>query len=246
MTAMDNCKDQYTIYGYLALIFLFLLGNFWSDNVKSGEIPVPVILEDDLRHWFSLHQNPQTFDTAQEIECLAQNIYFEARSESEQGQLAVGHVVMNRVADKHYPNSACEVVKQGGEKRRNRCQFSWWCDGRSDQPMNNKAWEQSVELARTIYMGYTKDPTDGALWYHADYVNPRWSGTLVLVKKIGHHLFYLSEKQPVYAFNTVSGLRSENGKIENPEEQSSGFPHFKVSPSYSAMGRAIKFPVLQL
>ena len=71
-----------------------------------------------------------------EITCLAQNIYFEARSEPVAGMLAVGHVVLNRVASDRFPDTVCKVIRQGGERRRHRCQFSWWCDGRSDKPHN--------------------------------------------------------------------------------------------------------------
>ena len=74
-----------------------------------------------------------------DVHCLALNIYFEARGEPEKGQHAVGHVVMNRVAHSRYPNSVCGVVHQGGEQRLHRCQFSWWCDGQSDKPVNQKA-----------------------------------------------------------------------------------------------------------
>jgi hypothetical protein len=239
---MDNKKVKKDfVNGILTLLFVLLLG---IGTAKSHEISVPIILEEDLQHWFSLYQAPGTRETIKEIECLAQNIYFESRSESQQGQLAVGHVVMNRVADKRYPNSACEVVRQGGEKRLHRCQFSWWCDGRSDQPHNNKAWQRSLELAKNIYKGHTKDPTDGALWYHADYVNPKWSNTLVLGKKIGQHLFYLSEDQPVFALNAIA-LQPDTDQVNAPE-QSAEFPRFKVSPSYSSMGASIDFPVLQL
>jgi len=136
-----------------------------------------------------------------EVFCLALNIYFEARSEAEQGQLAVGYVVMNRVADRYYPNTVCKVVRQGGEDRRFRCQFSWWCDGRSDKPLDQKAWLKSLQLAISVYFGHSEDPTEGALWYHADYVNPYWSDALVLGNKIGQHLFYLKKKQPKYALN---------------------------------------------
>jgi spore germination cell wall hydrolase CwlJ-like protein len=136
-----------------------------------------------------------------EIFCLALNIYFEARSEEEVGQLAVGHVVMNRVADRHYPGTACGVVRQGGEERLHRCQFSWWCDGRSDEPLNKKAWLRSIKLAIKVYFGHSEDPTEGALWYHADYANPYWRDTLVLGNKIGQHIFYLKNKQPQYALN---------------------------------------------
>jgi hypothetical protein len=127
-----------------------------------------------------------------EVQCLAQNIYFEARSEPEEGQRAVGHVVMNRIASKKYPDTVCEVVHQGGEVRRNRCQFSWWCDGRSDEPKDRKAWKQSVERAYAVYFGFSKDPTNGALWYHATYVNPYWKKLLVEGDRIGQHIFYHS------------------------------------------------------
>ncbi|MES9946293.1 MAG: cell wall hydrolase [Candidatus Thiodiazotropha sp.] len=190
---------------YLLKVLLLLLSISCASHIMAGEDVSQKSLEEDLLHWLSLYRPAETVDISEEIACLAQNIYFEARSESEQGQLAVGHVVMNRVAHKRYPDSVCAVVKQGGERRRHRCQFSWWCDGRSDQPMNQKAWQQSLQLARTILAGDTKDPTDGALWYHADYVNPEWSSILVLGKKIGQHLFYLSKKQPVFALNAASG-----------------------------------------
>lgn len=145
--------------------------------------------------------NKRDTQVENEVRCLALNIYFEARSELEQGQRAVGHVVLNRVANKQYPNTVCEVVQQGGEEQRYRCQFSWWCDGRPDKPLNKKAWQNSIRLANSIYYGHSKDPTDGALWYHAVYVNPYWSGTLTMVKKIGQHIFYQKKKQPKYALN---------------------------------------------
>jgi len=127
---------------------------------------------------------------AGEIECLALNIYFEARGEPEVGQLAVGHVVMNRVSSKRFPGTVCEVVQQGGALRRYRCQFSWWCDGRSDTPGNKRLWEKSAELALNVYWGRSADPTEGALWYHADYVKPYWRKKFERGPKIGRHIFY--------------------------------------------------------
>lgn len=129
-----------------------------------------------------------------EVHCLALNIYFEARSEPEPGQRAVGHVVMNRVAHPGYPDSVCKVVRQGGEQTLHRCQFSWWCDGQSDRPVNQKAWDQALQLAREIYLGGLKDTTDGALWYHAVYVKPYWSDILRQGDKIGQHIFYLENR----------------------------------------------------
>ena len=145
--------------------------------------------------------NQSRVQVEDEVFCLALNIYFEARSEEEEGQLAVGHVVMNRIADRHYPGTACDVVQQGGEQRLHRCQFSWWCDGRSDEPLNKKAWLKSIKLAIKVYFGHSEDPTEGALWYHADYANPYWSDTLVLGNKIGQHIFYLKNEPPQYALN---------------------------------------------
>ena len=68
------------------------------------------------------------------LRCMALNIYHEARGEPIEGKIAVGHVVLNRAASRRFPGQICAVVKQGGENRRYRCQFSWWCDGRSDRP----------------------------------------------------------------------------------------------------------------
>lgn len=145
-------------------------------------------------------------DVTDEINCLALNIYFEARSEPLDGKLAVGHVVMNRAEAKGFPNKICDVVKQGGEDRRHKCQFSWWCDGRSDLPRNPQAWKESQVLARLVYWGYSADPTGGALWYHADYVKPIWRLKLSRGPMIGRHQFYLPAKA-VVAGNESAGLR---------------------------------------
>lgn len=127
----------------------------------------------------------------EDLNCLALNIYFEARSEPLDGKIAVGHVVLNRAANKRFPNKICDVVKQGGADRRNRCQFSWWCDGRSDRPRNLQAWKESQVLARLVFWGYSEDPTGGALWYHADYVKPYWRKAFDRGPMIGRHQFYL-------------------------------------------------------
>ncbi len=134
--------------------------------------------------------SPGAAGVSDEIECLALNIYFEARSEPDAGRLAVGHVVMNRVSNDRYPGNVCAVVRQGGEKVRNRCQFSWWCDGRSDRPRDRRAWKQSKAIATRIYWGFSEDMTEGALWYHAVYVRPAWRKILVRGRTIGRHIFY--------------------------------------------------------
>ncbi|GEM_PF-2387430 len=135
---------------------------------------------------------PKSLTVSEELSCLALNIYFEARGEPENGQHAVGHVVMNRVENNLFPKSVCEVVRQGGQELLHRCQFSWWCDGQSDEPEQGIAWENSLRIAQTILVGASDDPTGGALWYHADYVSPYWQTAFTKGPQIGQHIFYTS------------------------------------------------------
>ena len=130
------------------------------------------------------------------LDCLALNIYHEARGEPLLGKLAVGHVVMNRVAHPRFPGDVCTVITQGGEWPRGHCQFSWWCDGRSDRPGNVAAWRESRDLAREILIGSHQDPTDGALWYHATSVSPAWRTDFSVGPKIGNHVFYRPKSPP--------------------------------------------------
>lgn len=133
-------------------------------------------------------------DLAGELRCLALNIYFEARGEPDLGKRAVGHVVINRASDPRFPARLCDVVQQGGMRVRHRCQFSWWCDGRSDRPEDQTAWTESQALARRILWGRSLDPTSGALWYHARRARPSWRNALVRGPSIGRHIFYLAER----------------------------------------------------
>lgn len=137
-----------------------------------------------------LFEKPTPADPRDEVACLALNIYFEARGEPAKGKVAVGHVVMNRVASERFPGTVCDVIRQGGEARRHRCQFSWWCDGRSDTPRSRTDWEISNQVALSIYWGRSADPTEGALWYHADYVSPAWREDFAEGPTIGRHIFY--------------------------------------------------------
>ena len=125
-----------------------------------------------------------------EIECLALNVYFEARGEPVDGMRAVAHVVMNRVADRAFPSTACDVIRQGGREIVNHCQFSWWCDERSDRPVHAKSWAESRRIASQVYDNAAADPTGGALFYHADYVEPFWRTNMIEGPKIGRHIFY--------------------------------------------------------
>ena len=137
-----------------------------------------------------------TADLEEEVNCLALNIYFEARNEPDEGQLAVAHVVLNRVSDLRFPKTVCKVIRQGGARKRHRCQFSWWCDGLSDRPRNSGKWASTKAMAQAVYWGRSADPTDGALWYHADYVSPSWGRVFKRDRQIGRHIFYLDQDKP--------------------------------------------------
>lgn len=125
-----------------------------------------------------------------EISCVALNIYFEARLEPDEGRRAVAHVVMNRVSDRRWPDSPCAVIRQGHPRDGRLCQFSWYCDGRSNRPRRDGYWTHALDLAEEVYWGRSDDPTGGALWYHATYVQPRWRLGLAPVARIGNHVFY--------------------------------------------------------
>ena len=127
-----------------------------------------------------------------ETRCLALNVYFEARGEPAEGQLAVAMVTMNRVKSRHYPNSVCGVVWQ-------RKQFSWTHDGRSDRPTDIRAWKLAQKIARFAYQRYGKlaertrnalDLTKGALHYYApDLTQPYWAEAQSVTREIGGHIF---------------------------------------------------------
>lgn len=121
----------------------------------------------------------------QDQKCLALNIYWEARNQDLNGQIAVGYVTINRVFSHKYPYTICEVVKQYK-------QFSWFSDGKADIPKEQLAWLNAKNVAEYILGFYSKDtdPTHGALFYHADYVRPVWRNNLIKTKTIGTHIFY--------------------------------------------------------
>ena len=153
----------------------------------------------------------------QQIVCLAENIYFEARAESMEGKAAVANVTRNRVEDKRWPGTYCEVVQQGPVReswktkqhadlpddqrvyypRKHRCQFSWYCDGKSDEVKDKKTYQKILDFARLIMHNDIQfvDITDGATHYHADYVKPDWAKAKTRTTEIGDHIFYRWEKK---------------------------------------------------
>ena len=119
-----------------------------------------------------------------DIRIMALNMYHEARGEGRLGMLAVGWVVLNRMADKAYPDTVRGVIYQG-------CQFSWVCDDISDRPRDQKAWRRAVKPAADLLRRPRFDPTLGAMWYHAGWVrDPGFGPRVAEVRRIGRHVFY--------------------------------------------------------
>jgi spore germination cell wall hydrolase CwlJ-like protein len=131
--------------------------------------------------------------------CLTRAIYFEARSESRAGQLAVGTVILNRVDHRYYPDSVCEVVYQNAHLP-NRCQFSFACDGRPERIREPEAWTRAADVAREV-LACESDCRDEhqrlslqaiSTHYHTVDVSPAWSKKLLPTGRIGRHLFYFT------------------------------------------------------
>lgn len=137
----------------------------------------------------------QAYDV-RNLKCLAMNVYHEARSEPESGQYAVAEVTMNRVGSERYPSDVCKVVYQkawSSKHQRYISAFSWTTDGKENIPYESAAWKQAYKVAAEVYHDASEDKTHkvkDALFYHADYVKPRWAAKKTRIAKIGRHIFY--------------------------------------------------------
>ena len=179
------------------------LGNNASTNIgKKFEQPYT---QPEQRFYWKTDITPielQSQENKKQIMCMAKNIFFEAATESTAGKLAVAQVVFNRVNSEHFPNSVCEVVYEGPHYTaengkqfpiRDRCQFSWYCDGRGDDPRESRLWTESQNLAKHFirYKDKYIDITDGATHYHANYIDdPRWARADRRTASIDQHHFF--------------------------------------------------------
>ena len=184
----------------LMFFFSFPLGSASNTEDKSvmkhGQLTIENVA---IPNYSSL--NFVLENRAKQVECLAKNIYFEARNEPFAGQFAVALVTLNRVSDTAFPDTICKVVYQGihttdGFPKRDRCQFSWYCDGASDEIRNLVAFNTTQKIANLAMLQYSKlkseglDYTEGAIYYHTHEINPRWSTAYPKVGRIGDHIFY--------------------------------------------------------
>ncbi|MEQ8406431.1 MAG: cell wall hydrolase [Oceanicaulis sp.] len=143
---------------------------------------------DDLRSFDTSHLDAARA-AARERRCLAEAIFYEARSERFAGQAAVAEVVLNRVRHRAYPDSVCGVVYQGSE-RTTGCQFTFTCDGSLEREPYGRTWTKAQLVAEHALMGFAQPVTRRATHYHTTEVNPIWNQSLVRTRRIGAHIFY--------------------------------------------------------
>jgi N-acetylmuramoyl-L-alanine amidase len=134
----------------------------------------------------SFSASAEAGSTSDEQRCLAQAMYWEARGEGRQGMIAVGWTVLNRIESSRFPATPCRVVHQGGERA--PCEFSYWCDGKSDRPREPRSWRAALIIAAELLYDPPPDPTGGALFFHNRSV--RTPHGHVRTARIGSHVFY--------------------------------------------------------
>lgn len=158
-----------------------------EEDENAGRFVPPVAADD---HSWARRPLPAGVFGEGEQHCLAVGIYFEARGESVKGQAAVAQVVLNRVRNPAYPDTVCGVVYQN-KSWRNRCQFSFACDGIRERIGSQSHYHTAKEVAMAVTAGKIWLTQVGtATHYHATYVNPRWSHAMTRMKRIGRHIFY--------------------------------------------------------
>ena len=175
----NNFRSRNVSEGFCLGILLAISVSMLTPKAKAEIIKVPVV-EKTIIVKQPVYVNA---NDRHQIQCLAENAYFEAGNQSTKGMIAVTNVVMNRAKDKRFPSTPCAVVHQ---KARGICQFSWVCGKK-----NIRDWalfERTKKVAEHVYLGNYGDVTHGAKFYHANYVNPNWGFTRVA--QIGSHVFY--------------------------------------------------------
>ena len=174
---------------------VFLMIMEWRILSDLGEVKEAVVETNEIVKEIRLHNIP--YDLNNDYHCLASNIYWEARNQPLLGKVAVAQVVFNRVDHNRYPDTICNVVKQtkfypSGRIDLHSCQFSWYCDGQSDEPV--ETWGFSYEDAFYLAVDFIEerplDITEGSTHYHSTKVNPTWSKALDKIVQIEEHIFY--------------------------------------------------------
>jgi spore germination cell wall hydrolase CwlJ-like protein len=190
--AAVNALCSTIVFGSVLGSLLFSVGN---REASADPIPRPALNTKPIEYLWYTEQVVPSY--AQNLDCLAKNVYFEARNQSSVGQLAVSHVVLNRVMDSRFPSSVCGVVHQShyndrGQPLRNKCHFSWFCDGRSDDIEDIKSYTDIYNLMIISYGLYFSgiDLADMSTHYHTVTSSPSWAPTKKFIMTIDQHHFY--------------------------------------------------------
>ena len=214
-TFNDSTVDKLNGFCFLACVLLI---GFWSYPAKSDTTGIiPDYQQITSKDYIFKASIPEYDKDNESLECLADNLYHEARSDGYAGMYAVAMVTLNRVMDPRYPDKVCDVVKQGPVREswktikiesmaeedriyfpvKHRCQFSWYCDGKADKVYDEEAYLNSVDIANLVLSASTGkfmlvDITEGSTHYHANYVSPKWRHDrgMMYVSRVGDHLFY--------------------------------------------------------
>ena len=206
---MRNLIPNWLMAFALFYVILQIITIEYPEDPRGDEKPPRLLSEhlDTINNMYAAdmtHKVSYEDNTKQEsVVCLAKNAYFEARNQSVLSQIAVSQVVMNRVQHKDFPNTVCGVVYEAQLSKwykeklnkevplKDRCQFSWYCDGKADIIRDQDAYEIALAVAHQVLSGYDMvDVTKGALWYHATYVSPYWAKEKLYTVKHEDHIFY--------------------------------------------------------
>ena len=204
-----------SVGGAIAILLLTGIASFAQADDRKFSFPHAAELTSQAKQivWQEVNESKIPNSKHREMICLAENIYFEARAEGVEGKAAVANVTRNRVESKDFPNTFCDVVYEGPVReswktkkdpklapedrvyypRKHRCQFSWYCDGRSDVIRNWEKFDAIMDISRAVMQGEYEDNTYGATYYHANYVRPSWSRVFTRVAMIDNHIFYKPE-----------------------------------------------------
>ncbi len=187
--------DPYFVYVAFGILLLLAIGR---DAFADA---TPDIITDCDKH------------REDETMCMACNIYHESQGEPDLGKLGVGLVTVNRAESGKFPGTVCEVVWEKHKHfktQRLTPQFSWTLDGKSDRVYHEDSWNRSLQIAERLVSGNGyADITSGALWYHADYVDPPWAKQLYLTIRIGPHLYYAADEDAAYQIMEANFSKAE-------------------------------------
>jgi hypothetical protein len=171
----------------------------FNDEVMADAVPSllgdrpeePAAIEDvDVKQMIRSAQSRHAPMADPQGGCLAEAVYFEARGEPLDGQLAVAQVILNRTKDRRFARSICGVVRERSPGPGKACQFSFVCDTRSDVPPAGRQWDTAQAVAQVALADKTPDLSAGALFFHASRANPKWRHRLAYTRTVGTHLFY--------------------------------------------------------